>query len=70
MKITIALENDVLTAEMPIQPKCEIFPKSKDRYVYKAFEADIEFKRNEENKVTGLVFHRHFDFPEISADKM
>ena len=70
LKITIAMENDVLTAEMPIQPKCEIFPKSKDRYVYKAFEADIEFKRNEENKVTGLVFHRHFDFPEISADKM
>ena len=70
LKITIALENDVLTAEMPIQPKCEIFPKSKDRYVYKAFEADIEFKRNEENKVTGLVFHRHYNFPEISADKM
>tara|TARA_R110002096_G_scaffold435921_1_gene664200 strand:- start:179 stop:1204 length:1026 start_codon:yes stop_codon:yes gene_type:complete len=70
LKITISKENGVLTAEMPIQPKCEIFPKSKDRYIYRAFEADIEFKRNDENQVTGLVFHRHYDFPEISADKI
>lgn len=70
LKIIIAKENGVLTAEMPIQPKCEIFPKSKDRFIYRAFEADIEFKRNEQNKVTGLIFHRHYDFPEISADKI
>lgn len=70
LKITIAKENGVLTAEMPIQPKCEIYPKSKDRYVYRAFEADIEFKRNEEKQVTGLIFHRHYDFPEIIANKI
>ena len=60
----------MLYAEMPIQPKCEIFPKSKDRYIYRAFEADIEFKRNEEKQVTGLIFHRHYDFPEITANKI
>ncbi len=70
LNITITKENGVLTAEMPIQPKCEIFPKSKDRYVYRAFEADIEFKRNEENNVIGLVFHRHYDFPKIMAEKI
>ena len=68
--ITISKEDGILRAEMPIQPKCEIFPKSKDRYIYRAFEADIEFKRNLENQVTGLIFHRHYDFPEISANKI
>lgn len=68
--ITISKEDGILKAEMPIQPKCEIFPKSKDRYIYRAFEADIEFKRNENNQVTGLIFHRHYDFPDISADKI
>tara|TARA_R110002051_G_scaffold237694_1_gene298520 strand:- start:161 stop:1201 length:1041 start_codon:yes stop_codon:yes gene_type:complete len=70
MTLTISQENGVLYAEMPIQPKCEIFPKSKDRYIYRAFEADIEFKRNEEKQVTGLIFHRHYDFPEITANKI
>ena len=70
LKITISKDNGVLHAEMPIQPKCEIFPMSKDRYEYKAFEADIEFQRNAENKVTGLIFHRHFDFPMILANKI
>lgn len=70
LKITISKKHGILNAEMPIQPKCEIFPKSKDRFVYRAFEADIEFKRNAENKVTGLIFHRHYDFPEIEADKI
>jgi hypothetical protein len=68
--ITISKVNGILNAEMPIQPKCEIFPKSKDRFVYRAFEADIEFKRDDENQVIGLVFHRHYDFPDISADKI
>lgn len=68
--LTISKENGVLHAEMPIQPKCEIFPKSKDRFIYRAFEADIEFQRNVENRVTGLVFHRHYEFPEITANKI
>lgn len=70
LKISISKENGVLKAEMPIQPKCEIFQKSKDRFVYRAFEADIEFQRNSENQVTGLTFHRHYDFPLIPADKI
>lgn len=70
LRITISKDDGILNAEMPIQPKCEIFPKSKDRFVYRAFEADIEFKRNEEKQVTGLIFHRHYDFPEITANKI
>ncbi len=70
LRITISKEDGILNAEMPIQPKCEIFPKSKNRFVYRAFEADIEFKWDEESQVTGLVFHRHFDFPEIIAEKI
>lgn len=70
LSITISKEGGVLHAAMPIQPKCEIFPKSKDRFVYRAFEADIEFQRNEDDQVTGLVFHRHYDFPDIVAEKI
>jgi len=70
LTITISTENGVLQAEMPIQPKCEVFPTSNDRYVYRAFEADIQFQRNAENQVTGLALHRHFDFPVITANKL
>ncbi len=68
--LTITNENGVLFAEMPIQPKSEIFPKSRDRYIYRAFEADIEFQRNSEDAVKGLIFHRHYEFPKLSAEKI
>jgi protocatechuate 3,4-dioxygenase beta subunit len=68
--LTITKENGVLFAEMPIQPQSEIFSKSRDRYDYRAFEADIEFQRDRENAVTGLIFHRHYDFPKLSAEKI
>ena len=68
--LTITKEDGVLFAEMPIQPKSEIFLKSKDRYNYRAFEADIEFQRNEADRVTGLVLHRHYEFPTITAERI
>lgn len=70
LHLTITKEKGLLFAEMPIQPKCEIFFKAPDRYEYQAFEADIEFVRDDLNRVSGLVLHRHYDFPEISAVKM
>ncbi len=30
----------------------------------------IEFQRNSANNVTGLVFHRHYEFPTITAEKI
>lgn len=68
--LTISKKDGLLNAEMPIQPLCEIYPKGKDRYEYKAFDTDIEFTRNNDNQVTGLIFHRHFEFPEIRATKL
>ena len=68
--LTITKENAVLFAEMPIQPKSEIFSKSRDRYSYKAFDCDIEFQRNSKNVITGLMLHRHYDFPPIFAEKL
>lgn len=70
LHLTITSERGLLFAEMPIQPKCEIFFKAADRYEYKAFEADIEFVRDDQNQVSGLVFHRHYDFPKLKASKM
>ena len=68
--LTISKKEGLLNAEMPIQPICEIYPKSKDRYEYKAFDTDIEFIRDNHKKVTGLIFHRHFEFPKIKAEKI
>lgn len=70
LTLAITRENGLLFAEMPIQPKCEIFRKSKDRYDYMAFEADIEFVRDENGRIKGLVFHRHYEFPELRAEKV
>ena len=70
LHIMISKKDGILQAEMPIQPICEIFPKSKDRFEYRAFETDIEFQRSPEKEVTGLILHRHFDFPEITAQKL
>lgn len=68
--LTISKKEGLLNAEMPIQPLCEIYPKGKDRYEYKAFDTDIEFTRDGNNEVTGITFHRHFEFPEITAVKL
>lgn len=68
--LTITKEGGVLFAEMPIQPKSEIQRKSEDRYNYRAFEADIEFRRNDADRVTGLVLHRHYEFPAITAERI
>ena len=70
LHLTITSEKGLLFAEMPIQPRCEIFFKAADRYEYKAFEADIEFVRDDQDQVSGLVLHRHYDFPELKASKI
>ncbi|MFK7937342.1 MAG: hypothetical protein AB8G22_27760 [Saprospiraceae bacterium] len=68
--LTIVQENDLLLAAMPIQPKSEIALKSKDRYAYDAFEAEIEFIRNDAGQVTELTLHRYYDFPKLMAKRI
>jgi len=68
--LTISREDGLLFAEMPIQPRAEIFHDTEDTWVYRAFEANIEFQRNSSNAVVGLTLHRHYDFPAVVGHKL
>jgi protocatechuate 3,4-dioxygenase beta subunit len=68
--LTITAENGLLYAEMPIQPKCQIKPKDDNIYNYLAFEADIEFQKDNNGQVSGLNLIRHYEFPTLVAERI
>lgn len=70
LTLSITKENEVLMAYMPIQPKSEIFLKTDGHYAYDAFEANIEFIKNEVGKVTGVALHRYYEFPILKGKKV
>ena len=69
LSLSLSVEDNRLFAEMPIQPKCEIFPLSKDRYSYRAFESEIEFIRNPDHQVIEVILHRNYGPVKIKAVK-
>jgi len=56
--IAITREGDQIFAQATGQTKLEIFPESETRFFLKAVDAQIEFVRGAEGKVTGLVLHQ------------
>ncbi len=56
--ITIRLDGEQLMAKATGQPEFPIFPKNENRFYYKVVEAQIEFNRDDEGNVTGLVLYQ------------
>jgi CubicO group peptidase (beta-lactamase class C family) len=57
--IAITREGDQIFAQATGQPKFEIFPASESRFFLKVVDAEIEFVRGADGKVTGLVLHQN-----------
>lgn len=57
--LVITREGDRIFAQATGQPKLEIFPESETRFFLKAVDAQIEFVRGADGKVTGLVLHQN-----------
>jgi D-alanyl-D-alanine carboxypeptidase len=56
--IAVTREWSQLFAQATGQPKSEIFPESETRYFLKVVDAEIEFVRGADGKVTGLILHQ------------
>ena len=56
--LTITREGDQTFAQATGQPKIEIFPESETLFFLKVVDAQIEFVRGADGKVTGLVLHQ------------
>jgi CubicO group peptidase (beta-lactamase class C family) len=57
--IAVTREGDRIFAQATGQPKFEIFPESETRFFLKVADAQIEFVRGADGKVTGLVLHQN-----------
>jgi CubicO group peptidase (beta-lactamase class C family) len=56
--IAITREGDQIFAQATGQAKLEIFPESETRFFLKVVDAQVEFVRGADGKVTGLVLHQ------------
>lgn len=52
--MTISRDGDKLMAELTGQPKLEIFPAAKDKFFWKVVDAQADFQRDDDGKVTGV----------------
>src|SRR5262249_52664489 len=57
--IIVTREGDRIFAQATGQPKIEIFPESETRFFLKVVDAQVEFVRGADGKVTGLVLHQN-----------
>jgi CubicO group peptidase (beta-lactamase class C family)/uncharacterized protein YneR len=57
--IEVSLDATQLKAKGTGQPAFDIFPKSKDRFFPKMFEAELEFKRDEKGEVVQMILHQN-----------
>ncbi|HET9209436.1 MAG TPA: serine hydrolase [Thermoanaerobaculia bacterium] len=57
--IAISREGDRIFAQPTGQPRLELFPESETRFFLKDVDAQIEFVRGADGKVTGLVLHQN-----------
>jgi hypothetical protein len=56
--ITITVEDDKIFAQATGQSKNEIFPESDSRFFLKVVEAQLEFVKGPDNKVTHLILYQ------------
>jgi CubicO group peptidase (beta-lactamase class C family) len=57
--IAVTREGDRIFAQATGQPKLELFPESETRFFLKVVDAQIEFVRGVDGKVTGLILHQN-----------
>jgi CubicO group peptidase (beta-lactamase class C family) len=57
--LTVTREGDRIFTQATGQPKIEIFPESETRFFLKVVDAQIDFVRGPDGKVTGLVLHQN-----------
>jgi CubicO group peptidase (beta-lactamase class C family) len=57
-KITISLKDNQLTARVAGQRAFSIYPESKTEFFLKAVDAQVSFKINSKDEVTGLIWHQ------------
>lgn len=55
---TVKQVKDRLFVQVTGQPEFRVFPMSPTRFFYKALDAEIEFKKDDNGSVTGVVFHQ------------
>jgi CubicO group peptidase (beta-lactamase class C family) len=55
MAISVTKETDALMAQMPGQPKVQIFPESDTKFFLKVVDAQIEFVKDASGKINGAV---------------
>ena len=58
LSIAVTRDGGQLFAQVTGQPKFEIFPESETRFFLKVVDAEIDFVRGADGKVTGLVLHQ------------
>lgn len=56
LMLTISTEDDKIFAQMTDHLYLEIFPMSETKFFYEEYEAEIEFIKDEDDNVVGLVF--------------
>jgi len=56
--LTVTREGDRLMVQATGQARHRVFPLGDDRFFYRVVEAQIDFTRDDEGKVTGLVLHQ------------
>jgi len=56
--ITVTTENDRLIAQGTGQPAVELFPESETKFFLKEVEAQVDFVRDEQGKVTHLILNQ------------
>jgi nitroreductase len=56
--LVITLEKEKFYAQATGQPKVEIFPETENKFFLKVVDAQINFEKDENGKVTGLMLHQ------------
>jgi len=56
--VTMTLENDQLMTQITGQPKLPLFAESETQFFLKVVDAQVEFVKNSDGKVTHLILHQ------------
>jgi serine-type D-Ala-D-Ala carboxypeptidase/endopeptidase len=59
IRLTVTRQGDRLLGQLPGQEPHGIFPEAKDKFFFRVAEATVDFDRNEQGQVTGLVLHQN-----------
>jgi CubicO group peptidase (beta-lactamase class C family) len=58
MDVTMTVEGDTLMTQITGQPKFPLFAESETRFFLKVIDAQVEFVKDEQGKVTHLIIHQ------------